>query len=218
MTLAEVLRALVRRWPLTAAGLLLSLAAAYFGTNPAPVYHARTEMVLLAPSSARYPNELVTQTQSLIVTAGAVAGKINGPDVQIRYGSSLVNPIGAPGNGKDTWINLIDTGTQWVPVYEDQILLVDAVGDDPRIVTQRIDAAAQRVQDELRTLQKTQKVDAANYITARMSPTQPVVEEVKGSRVRAIGMTVAIGMFLTVTVVLTLEVRSRTSRKRLPAT
>lgn len=216
MTLADLLRALLRRWPVVLVGLAITAGATVFGTSATPVYHSRTEVVFLAPVSARYPNELVTQTESLIVTAGAVARRINGAESPVIYGSSLANPIGAPGNGEKTWINLVNIGTQWVPVFDDQILLIDAIGDTTEEVTDRIQAADAKIGDALQDLQAEQGVDPTAYITTRLSPVEPVVAEVKGSRVRAMGMTAAIGGLLTLAAVVTLEVRSRSSRASEP--
>lgn len=212
MTLADVLRAALRRWPLVLVGLVVTAGVMVFGTSATPVYHSRTEVVFLAPVSARYPNELVTQTESLIVTAGAVARRVNGAESPVIYGSSLANPVGAPGNGEKTWITLTNIGTQWVPVFDDQILLVDAIGDTPEEATERTQAAERKIRDALQELQVEQNVDPAAYITTRLSPAEPLVAEVKGSRVRAMGMTAVIGGLLTLGAVVVLEVRSRSRR------
>jgi hypothetical protein len=216
MTLADVLRAMLRRWPVVLGGVLLTLIGMFLATRSEPVYSARTEMVFLAPSSTRYPNELVTQTESLIVTAGAVAKRINGADVELQFGKSTVNPVGAPATGNDTWIHLLDIGTQWVSIFDDQVLVVDAVGATPDEVRERIQAASDLIQENLRQLQVDQNVDPSAYITATMSPAEPVVLEVKGSILRAVGMTGALGLFLTAALIVVLETRSRTSRARTP--
>ncbi|KDA04886.1 hypothetical protein DC31_01955 [Microbacterium sp. CH12i] len=212
MTLADLLRALLRRWPVVLVGLAITAGVTVIGTSASPVYHSRTEVVFLAPVSARYPNELVTQTESLIVTAGAVARRINGAESPVMYGSSLANPVGAPGNGEKTWISLISIGTQWVPVFDDQVLLIDAIGDTPEKVTDRIQTADEEIRGALLDLQMEQGVNPVAHITTRMSPAEPVVAEIKGSRVRAMGMTAVIGGLLTIAAVVVLEVRSRSPR------
>lgn len=197
-------------------GLLSTFATAVFATRAEPIYHARTEVVFLAPPSARYPNELMTKTESLIITAGIVAKRINGADPHIKFGSAKTTPVGAPSDGRTTWIGLLDTGTQWVSVFDDQVLVIDAVGATPEEVSRRIDDASALVDDQLRALQTQMKVDPVNEITTRISPPAPVVEEVSGSRVRAIVMTVAIGVFLIIALVIVLEVRSRPTRPGVP--
>lgn len=215
MTLAQLMQLLLRRWPIVLLGVALTLGAAVLGTRAEPVFHARTEMVFLAPPSARYPNELVTQTEALIVTAGAVVKRVEGAREELKYGSPVANLVGAADVGETTWIGLLDTGTQWVSSFENQIVLIDAIGDSPSQVQERISSAADALQRELQSLQQEQSVPAEDYITARMSPESPVVEEVRGSRVRAIGMTLAIGGFLTVAAVVVLEVsgQNRSARR-----
>lgn len=209
MTLADLLRTLRRWWPIVIVGLLATTGTAVLATRATPVYHARTEVVFLAPPSTRYPNELVTKTESLIVTAGIVAKRINGADTRIKFGSATTTPVGAPDDGRTIWVNLLDTGTQWVSVFNDQILVVDAIGATPDEVAQRIDDASALIDDQLQELQTRMKVDPVNAITTRMSPPAPVVETVVGSRIRAIGMTLGVGGFLTLALVVVLEVRSR---------
>jgi hypothetical protein len=214
MTLTDLLRILRKWWLIVLVGLLATTATAVFATRATPAYHARTEVVFLAPPSARYPNELVTTTESLIVTAGVVAKRINGADSRIKFGSATTTPVGAPDDGRTVWVNLLDTGTQWVSIFDDQILVVDAIGASPSEVSQRIDDASALITEQLRELQTQMNVGPANEITTRMSPPAPVVEEVTGSRARALGMTLALGGFLTVALVVVLEVRSRNTRPR----
>ncbi|MCB1297744.1 MAG: hypothetical protein KDB08_02030 [Microthrixaceae bacterium] len=217
MTLHDLVRALFRWWPITLLGIIASLGLALLSTRTEPVYLARTEVVLLAPSSARYPNELVTRTESLIITAGIVATRINGIDSpRPQFGNSLVNPVGAPDTGEHTWIGLLDTGNQWVSNFDDQVLLVDAIGETPELVEERIDAAFDLISSELLAAQNEFGVDAGNRITARMSPVAPVVHKVGGSKVRAAGMTLGLGGFATAVVIVVLEVRRRSERTTVP--
>lgn len=214
MTLTDLLRILRKWWLIVLVGLLATTATAVFATRATPVYHARTEVVFLAPPSIRYPNELVTTTESLIVTAGVVAKRINGADSRIKFGSAITTPVGAPDDGRTIWINLLDTGTQWVSIFDDQILVVDAIGASPSEVSQRIEDASALISEQLHELQTQMNVGSVNEIKTRMSPPAPVVEEVTGSRARAFGMTLAVGGFLTVGLVVVLEVRSRSTRPR----
>lgn len=208
--------ALVRRWPIVLVGIALTVGLAAVAASPTPVYHARTEMVLLAPPSARYPNELVTQTESLIVTAGLVAIRINGTEAPMKFGDPLVNPVGAPSSTGDVWVQLIDTGGQWVANFDDQVLLLDAVASSPEEAEALLAETAGRVQQALADEQEAFGVDDANRITARMSPERPAVTPVTGSPMRAAGMTIALGGLLTLSAVVLLECRAsrRAARRR----
>jgi len=222
MTFADLLRALARRWPIVLLGVVASVGLAFLATRAEPVYTARAEMVFLAPSSARYPNELITSSESVIITAGIVAKRINGADAKLKYGSPFVNQVGAPDDGEHTWIQLLDTGTQWASAFDDQLLVITTVGATPDEVRERVRAAADLVKSELKAAQDEKAVDPINEITARLSPAEPVITEIDGSGARAAGMTLVLGLLATATVVVVFEVlpsgteRSRGASARAP--
>jgi hypothetical protein len=189
-------------------GLLVTLPLAYLAAKPAPVYDARTQVVFMAPSSLDNPNELVTQAESVIITAGIVAKRINGAARPLLYGSPDVNPVGVPDVG-DTWIQLLNTGTQWVPAFDEQVLLVDTVGATRAEADAKMDAAVTRIRTVLNELQREQHVAPINDIATIASPDPSRITRMDGSGLRAAGMTVAVGLFLTLTAIIALEVRRR---------
>jgi len=206
VTLVELLGALLRRWPVTLLGAALSLAFAYQAAQISPVYLARSQVAFTAPQSLKNPNELVTQAESVINTAGIVAKRIEGPAPPLLYASVDVNPVGAP-TGGDTWIRLPHSGSQWVPTFDDQVLLVDTVGDTPERARSLMDAATLRIAATLDALQRGERTDPINDISTLASPVH--VTQLGGSRTRATGMTLLIGMALTGTVVVGWEVLAR---------
>lgn len=208
MTLADLIRALWRRWYIVLAAAVISVGLAYLATRTEPMYHSRTEVVFLAPASARYPNELVTSSESLILTAGIVAERINGAGERLDFGSAAANPIGSPGIEEATWIKLLDTGNQWVSAFEQQVLVVDAVGTTPERAEERIQAAYTLIQEELTALESEHGVDPINGIGLRMSPEAPQIVEVDGSGARAAGMTLFLGLLGTIAIVVGLEIRT----------
>lgn len=208
MTLTDLMRALWRRWYVVLFGIAVSLGLAFLATRAEPVYHGRTEVVLLAPASTRYPNELVTSSESLILTAGIISKRINGAEERLKFGSSQVNPVGVPDTGEHTWIQLLDTGNQWVPIFDEQLLLVDAIGSTPEQAKERIDAAAALIRSELVALEREQGVDPLNDIGLRMSPEAPRITKIDGSGARAAGMTLVLGVLGTIALVVGLEVRT----------
>jgi hypothetical protein len=207
MTLADLMRALMRRWYLVLLVMSAALVLAFLATRSEPMYHARTEVVFLAPSSARYPNELVTSSESLILTAGAVSERINGAGRRLDFGASTVNPVGSPDTGEDTWITLLDTGNQWVPAFEHQVLVIDATGTTPERAEARIAEAADLVRTELIALEDEQGVDEINRIGLRLSPETPQITVIDGSSARAAGMTLFLGLLASIAIVVVLEVR-----------
>lgn len=206
MTLADLTRACMRLWPVVLVGAIVTVFFAAVVIRPDSLYRSRTEVVFVAPVSTHNPNELTTSSESLIIMAGAVAKRINGPHTDLDYNNPSANPVGSHESDAQTWIRLLNTGTQWVPIYDDQILLVDAVGSTPAEVTQRIDDAVALIQSELTALQREQGSDPIDDIKIRVSPAVPAVVEVDGSRIRAVGMTLLLGLGGTLAVVVVNEV------------
>lgn len=208
MTLTDLMRALWRYWYVVALGLAVSLGLAYLATRAEPVYHMRTEVVFLAPTSPRNPNELITSSESLILTAGVVSKRINGAEERLRFGSPLVNPVGTPYADEHTWVQLLDAGNQWVPIFNEQLLLVDVIGDTHAQAEERMKTATDLIRAELQSLQDEQGVDATNRIGLRISPEAPKITKIDGSSARAAGMTLVLGALGTLAIVVILEVRT----------
>lgn len=213
MTLTDLAGALLRRWPIVLCGVLLTLGFAFLATRSEPVFHARSEVVFLAPASASNPNELVTSSESIIITAGAVMKRINGADAVLQFNDQSVNPVGAPKSQGSTWIRLVDAGNQWVSNFDDQVLVVDAVGSTREEAETRVLVAAEQIRDVLTSLQTDERVDPINDISTRLSPEAPVVAEIDGSGLRAAGMTLILGLIATVALVVVLEVSARGNRE-----
>lgn len=219
--MTDLFRTLRRRWLIVAIGLLLSVGCAYLATRAEPVFHARTEVVFLAPTSVRNPNELVTGSESIIITAGIVMKRLNGPDPVLQFNSQSVNPVGAPDTGRDAWIRLLDSGNQWVPNFDDQILVVDAVGATSEEAQQRVAVAVERIDQELASLQAELGSDPINDIHTRLSPDPPVVSEIGPSSTRAVGSILAIGLLATISIAVLVDIRSsgrKSGRSQAPTT
>ena len=73
-----------------------------------------------------------------------------------------------------------------------------------------------QVEQELLRLQDDEGVSPNNRVTVLPAPTSTMIFHVTGSRIRALGMTAALGASVTVTIVLTAERRRR--RRRLVST
>lgn len=218
MTLWDLLRAIVGRWPVLLVGMLCTAALGYLLTRGGVVYMSQAQVVFLAPSSARYPNSLSTESEGLIITAGAVAKRVVGPAKQLRYADPSVDIVGTPGPDRGYWIRLPNAGGQWGTDYQDRLLLVDSAGRTPREAEVFLQDAIGKIETQLDTMQRNAGVARVNYITVTVSPESPAVREIKGSRVRAGGMSLALGGFGTVSAVVLLEMRARRRKvtKRLP--
>ena len=210
MTFWELIRAFLRPWPVVLIGALCTAGAGYLAIQDDGVYFTRTEIVFLAPTSTLYPNALRTQSEDIIVTAGVVAKAITGPGKVTKFSSPDVTLIGM--GVRDGWsLRLPDTGGQWATNFATQRLILDIVGPTREKVREQQSAIILRVQDELAALQRDAGVDPVNDITAMTAPQTTVVFHVGGNKIRALGMSAALGVGATAAVVLWLEFRRRRS-------
>ncbi|WP_199245802.1 hypothetical protein [Leifsonia sp. AG29] len=212
MTLWDFFRACLRRWPIVLVGLLCTVLAGYLAISDKGVYYTRTQLVFLAPSSTYYPNTLATQSEDIIDTAGVVAKRITGPGQQTKYASPDVTLIGI--GIRDGWSLVVpDTGGQWGTNFESQILNLDIVAPDRATVERRQTDLIERVKKELDAIQREKHVAPINDITVTTAPRSTVIYHVGGSRPRALGMALVLGLGVTAGAVIAVEGISRRRRE-----
>lgn len=210
MTLWEFFAACLRRWPIVLVGVICTGLAAFALLSDKGVYYTRTQLVFLAPSSSSYPNTLTTQSEDIIDTAGVVAKRITGPRPVTKFASPDVTLIGQ--GIRDGWsLTLPDTGGQWATNFQSQILNLEIVAPARATVLERQTTLVRRVQDELDSLQRERGVAPINDITVQAAPRSTVIYHVGGSKPRALGMTAALGVGITASVVMLVE---RLARRR----
>jgi len=208
MTVWELVRAFVRRWPIVLVGALVTAGAGLAALNDDGVYFTRTEILFLAPTSPLYPNALRTQSEDIIIAAGAVARRISGPQAETKFASPDVTLVGL-GVREGWWLRLPDTGGQWASNFATQRLFLDIVGPTREGVEAEQAKILGRVADELRQMQEQAGADPAAMITSMEAPETTVIFHVEGSNVRALAMVAVLGVGLTAAVVLVLERRRR---------
>jgi hypothetical protein len=208
MTLWDVIGALLRRWPIVLVGAVLTAFFGHLAAADRSVYWTRTEVVFLAPTSRLYPNQLNTTSEDLIITAGVVAKKVDGPAKILKFASTDANLIGE--GVREGWSVLLpDTGGQWAPLFASQTLVVEVVGPSPEWVAAKRQALIDRIVAKLAALQRQQGVAPRNAITTTIAPPAGVISQVSGSRLRAVAMTGILGIGTTFGAVVVLEARRR---------
>ncbi|PUB29944.1 hypothetical protein C8K30_102322 [Promicromonospora sp. AC04] len=208
MTLWDLVRLALRRWPVLVVGAVVTLGLAYATTLDDGVYFSRTQVVFLAPSSQAYPNALRTTSEDLIITAGVVAKAVAGPGKVTKYASPDATLVGE--GVRDGWsVRLPDTGGQWATHFAEQVLYVEVVAATPEEVADRQNAIVARIATELSRLQRDAGVAPVNRISVTVAPESTVVHQVQGSRARSVGMTGVLGVCATFAVMVLLEARSR---------
>jgi len=208
MTFWELLRAILRYWPVVLAGALCTAAAGMAVMSDEGVFFTRTEILFLAPTSPSNPNALRTQSEDVIDMAGVVAKRISGPGEAQKFAAPDVTLVGL--GVRDGWtIRLPDTGGQWSSNFATQRLVLDVVGPTMEAVRERQRELLDRVSTELSSLQTEMGVDVVNEITSMAAPETTVVFHAGSDRPRALGMTLALGLGATLAIIVGLDRRRR---------
>jgi len=208
MTFWELLRAIIRYWPVLLAGALCTAASGLVIANDEGVFFTRTEIVFLAPTSPLNPNALRTQSEDVIDVAGVVAKRLSGAGEVLKFASPDVTLVGL--GVRDGWsIRLPDTGGQWGTNFATQRLVLDVVGPTMEAVRDRQGELLDRVTDELSSLQSARGVDVFNEITSMAAPETTRIFHAGSDRARALGMTLALGFGATLAIILSLDRRRR---------
>jgi hypothetical protein len=208
MTLWQLVRAALRRWTVLVAGAVATLGFMYSTTLDDGVFWSRTQVVFLAPPSTAYPNALRTTSEDLIITAGVVAKTVSGPDKVTKYASPDATLVGQ--GVRDGWsIRLPDTGGQWAPHFDQQVLYVEVVAATAEEAEARQGEIITRIAEELDRLQRSAGVKPVNHITVTIAPESTVVHRVQGSTIRSVGMAGVLGICATFAVIGVLEANAR---------
>lgn len=212
MTMRDLVRACWRWWPVVLTGAIVTAGVGSVAISDDGVYYTRTELVFLAPASAALPNAVRTQSDSIIVTAGAVGRAVTGAAELPKFASHDVTLVGT--GVRDGWsLRLPDTGGQWATNFATQRLVLEIVGPTRERVAARQQQLTDEVTSTVRALQSDQGAASADLITALATPESTVIFHMTGNRPRALLMTAALGMGVTAACVVMLE-RRRAARDR----
>lgn len=179
------------------AGLLGTMITAAFLVRRPGVYYSRVSVLFLAPASTRYPNRLLTGSDSLITTAGVVGKMVAAGETNLPVVSDAVT-LPSEGVRHGFSVKLPNDGGQWADNFDKAQLDVQAVaGTNVEVaallgrVIGEINTDLARLQDEAGTLTK-------NRITTRITPPQPPVYFNTGSKIRTLAGIFLLGIGLSV--------------------
>lgn len=217
VTTAELLRTLLRRWYLTAAGAALSFAVLWVALQQAPVYFSQVDVVLIPPADARPSNTLRDGPYLLAPLAGLLVVDLNqGADVPVT--ATAATTLYGEGVKEGDRVRLRNRGTQWRPIYDTGVIDVQVVGADPEGVRQRVLALVEELDDALLARQVDAAVAPDLRVTLESSPSEPVIQQIGPSRSRAAGAIAVLGAVVTFIAVVALDrlLVRRTPRWREP--
>ncbi|MBC7278354.1 hypothetical protein [Nocardioides sp.] len=204
MALWDLLRATVRRWPIVVVGAILTLVAAEYASQDRSVYWTRTDLLVLAPKNAQFPNALRATSEDLVITAGVVGKLVAGTRQAPKFTATDAGLIGM--GVRDGWtVRLPDTGGQWAPNYVDQWLIIEVVGPDPETVRIRKEQLVEAMGIALARVQDEYQVDQAFRMTTKEAPGSTVIYPVGGSSPRAFAVTGLLGAAATLYLVVRID-------------
>ena len=215
VTVWDILRACLRRWPIVLLGLVLTAGGFVQVMKTTGVYWAQSEVVFLSPQSARYPNSLQSASNSLVELAGLIEREVNDGRQLASTASSEVTIIGQ-GITEGSEVALPNAGGQWTYYFNRPVLDVQAAGASPDEVTALMNSAFDRISSSLDGKQQAAGVAGENLVTLDRSPREIKVQFAQGDRQRAAAAELAIGFALMLTAVVLVDsgLRRRTRRKR----
>lgn len=204
VTSRELLGVIIRRWYILLLGALVSVAALQVMTHRPGVYWTHFDVVILAPTYEYYPNKLEDPHYALSPIAGVLVRDWNRTNPPLLTASGDTTMFGE-GRREGIQVRMPNEGSQWRPLYTSPNIDVQILGSNPAAV----EAEAQRVYAELdRMLQQRQDalgVTKTVRMTSIMSPADPSVAYIAGSRARAAAATGLAGAAMTVTFIYWLE-------------
>lgn len=165
------------------------------------------EVLFLAPTTW-YENVLQGGTEGAVMTAGAVARRVAGTDMELKYGSMEATLVGISHVSEGYWIRAEDRGGQWTYYFRQPIILVDVVAPTPERVREIQLETIDLIQDELNALQDELRVVRSERVVLEVAPELSIIYHVRGNKTRALGMTLFLGSVVTTSAAWLLDGRS----------
>ncbi|MFC5931585.1 hypothetical protein [Cryobacterium melibiosiphilum] len=161
-------------------------------TQAEGVYSTRVNLVFLAPTDLT-GNSLSDTSDSLINFAALVEREYNGNVNTARFSNSTATLYGA-GVREGHAVTLLNSGGQWKDSFRNPVLSVEVVGGSDKDVRQELEQVISDINALAESKQVQASVSAVNQITTLTSPQAPVMEYADGSRTRAVGAIVLLGL------------------------
>jgi hypothetical protein len=201
MTSRDLLMAMFRRWYVTLAGNLCTLAAlVVFALHPGGVYYTQFQVDLLPPQEPGNPNTLQSAPYDMTALAGLVVLVYN-HGVKPQRTSLSTTTLYGEGFRQASRVQLRNDGTQWATFFDVPVIDVQVVDGSEAAVGEKSRRIVERLQQILRDRQAAMRISPASTVTLRPAPTEPLIYFVQGSRIRAAGAIALIGACLTLVAV-----------------
>jgi len=184
MSPGNVADALLRRWYVVVAALLLTVAGAYFVVRPSPQYVGSAVVVLKPPVTQNQPNQLTNLQPPLAVLSYGVVRQLESP-----AGAEELKAAGVHGT-----YHLVprNSGTSATPRYLIPSLQVQSQASGAEAAVTAVSRIIEVYTRHVDALQKAQGVSSGARITAIVL-TSPSAAQVRGDKSRGLAGTALLG-------------------------
>lgn len=186
---------LIRRWYVVLIGIAVTVAATKWST-PEVVYWAEVTVTVVQPSQPREPKTLENVSSDPVAAATMLVEMVNRGHPTMRSVSPDATLYGE-GKRETVQAALRDEGGQWASRVQEPIIQVQAVSHDPNRVRSQLSEQTGAVRGYLEELQDTLAVASPQRLTLTVEPEDAAVGAVTGSGSRAMGVTLIVGLGLT---------------------
>ncbi|MFJ9537503.1 hypothetical protein ACIRPX_09645 [Streptomyces sp. NPDC101225] len=206
MSPGNVADALLRRWYVVLAALLLTTAGAYFVVRPTPQYIGSAVVVLKPPVTRSQPNQYTNLQPPLAVVSYGVVQQLRSP-----AGTKELRAAGVTGS-----YHLIprNSGTSATPQYLIPSLQVQSQAASADAAVTSVRRIVDVYSAHVRQMQSAEQVPAEARITPSVL-TSPSAAEVQGTKSRGLAGTALLGLAAGVIGALWLD-RYAMSRRKTP--
>lgn len=204
MTVQRLIGALLRHWPVALVGAILTSVASCAVLLTEGAYWSQTDVVFLAPLSARNPNVLQSTSDSLISTAGIVERIVNRGADSPAASSASVTLIGE-GVLNGYAVRLPDDGGQWAHNFNRQVLDVQVSGPTEDAVRGRLAGIVEEIDTTLAAIESERNVATENRISIQVVSPEPSVRYFPGGGKRSIAMVLALGLSSTLAAIVLVD-------------
>lgn len=190
MTTPELVRVLRGQWIVVLAGILLTLAGGYHLLSERGEYVSSVGVYFFRPPSTDNTNRYLADDD--VTSVAEIVGIAVNSD-------SVKSDLRAAGVDDPYTLEMFNAGNQFVVIHDRALLDLTVRGPTEESVRRTMDLVIGRVQTELRRTQLEAGATPKTFVTAQLTPADPVVYYGRGSAARAMLAILIIGGVLTVT-------------------
>ncbi len=215
MTMAQLLRLLVRRWYVVIAGVACTgLACAALMLTP-PAYTAQMDVVLVVPGGATSSRTDDAFAEPLINFTSVVAVRVNAMRPSVKLSSPTADLYGL-GVREGVSVTLADAGGQWESIFNAPVIRIQAVDSSPDRVASALNGVVADISLASTSIQDESGVGQSARIGIETVPLRPEVFAYTRNRTSEAKATVAawvLGLSLTASAAALSDRWARTPRR-----